>query len=113
MTHTVLRRWHHEAQGAVRVRRRSCAMVGGVKYLISCKSRNDSSGCSRSADNCSSISLLPETDDNGDETKVGACVGWPCELRVPWRLVPDASSELEPRRDSWCGKSSVRAKERL
>ena len=82
MTHTVLRRWHHEAQGAIRVRVRFCAMVGGVKYLMSCNSKNDSFGCSRSADNCSSRSLLPEIDDNGDETRVDARVGWSSEMRV-------------------------------
>jgi hypothetical protein len=71
-------------------------MVSGVKYLISCNSRNDLFGCSRSADNCSSRSLLPEMEDTGDETRAGARVGWSCEMCAARRLTLDSSSELEP-----------------
>jgi hypothetical protein len=76
VAHSVLRRWHHEAQGAVDIRTRPCFVVGGIIYLISCNSKNESSDCPTSTGTCSSEPWLPETDVNGDGKKVGARLGW-------------------------------------
>lgn len=70
MAHTILRRRHHEAQGAVYMRCYSITTVGGVSYLISCDSRIGSCDCSKSARDWSWSECPVDADNEGD---VGVC----------------------------------------